>query len=219
MLSAIIITLWLTWALLIIIFLISFKGRGKNDLLLLHIYIAVSIVVYTINNIVPIFFKTNMIIIPITQNIFSLIEILLINLFFYLRIQRKIMKKFTIILLSIYYLFCAALWISYATAFRSFTPPLFGLEGICIAIPSLFYLFEILHSDLHTSLASDAYFISTCGILLFFSITIPIWFILSTFYVSNELFGYSSLLTLAILNLIFYLSLLKAFLCMNRKHL
>ncbi len=62
------------------------------------------------------------------------------------------------------FLRCSSYWIIIDKEFIFlFDPMLFGIEGILLLIPCLFYIFELLKSNLVIDLKSNPNFISTCG--------------------------------------------------------
>ncbi len=206
---------WLTLGLLIAAFIISIIRKGNRQLLPIRIYIVVSIPTYLITNIISIR--------PINENyrnfgqllinINSILEIALIHIFLYTRIKSKLFRYIILIFFSVYFCVSSLIWLIVDKAFYSFSPDLFGIEGILILIPCLFYVFEILKSDLEIDLKSNPSFIVTCGLLFYFSITIPIWFSwYNLYYITMEL-NKTLLLAITISFIILIISFTKAFLC------
>ncbi len=148
-----------------------------------------------------------------TINIYSVIEISLLYAFLYKRILGKGFRISMIVFFLIYFLICTFFWVGKSNAIFLFGPNLFGLEDLFIAIPCLFYIYEIMKSDLNIDFKSDANFIITCGILFYFSITTPYFLAYYNLYATAPLI----LHLFSIFNSIFYgllfLSFLKAYLC------
>ena len=78
---------------------------------------------------------------------------------------------------------------------------LYGFESLLIIIPCLFYIYELLKSNLLISLKSDANFISTCGLLFYFSISIPTYFSWYTLYYLSP--GFDKILTILIIVMLY----------------
>jgi hypothetical protein len=205
---------FLSFVTLVIAFILSLIHREKKDLFQIKLYIAISIVVSLID-IFCFLFENNLSqkIEPAALNFTSLFEISLIYNFLYARIKGTNFRISIIIFFIIYLLTCTLIWTIHKSWIFSFIPDLFGIEGLLITIPCLFYIYEILKSDLHTDIRSDSNFIVTCGILFYFSVSTPIffsWYIL--YYLSP---GFSKILITS--NSVFYIiliiSFMKAYLC------
>jgi hypothetical protein len=198
----------------ILALVISIIYRDKKYLFPIQLYLASCIIVETVDLSYAFFAKNqSRTLLSAIQNIQTILEIFLIYCFLYNRLHRKVFQNSIIIFFSIYLTTCFTLWIFKKNSFFIFAPDLLGIEGILITIPCLFYIYEILTSDLIINLKSDSNFIATCGILFYFSISIPIffcWYIL--YYISP-----GSDKILIILNLIcssiLILSFMKAYLC------
>jgi hypothetical protein len=146
-------------------------------------------------------------------NIETLLEISLIYYFLHSRLKRQGFRNSIKIFIVVYIIFCFTFWIKKENSFFAFAPDLLGLEGLLITIPCLFYIYEILSNDLNIDLRSNSNFIVACGLLFYFSISIPIffcWYIL--YYLSP---GSDKILTIT--NQIFFtiliVSFMKAYLC------
>ena len=150
-------------------------------------------------------------------NISSIFEMAFIYLFLYSRVS---IAKFRMVIMSLfitYLLICLALWILKTNSIFSFAPVLFGIQSIFIAIPSLFFIYEILKSDFDFDLKADSNFIIACGILFYYSISIPIFFgWYNLFYIAPE---FTKILVFS--NFIFatllIISFIKAYLCLKQE--
>jgi hypothetical protein len=206
---------WLTLGLLITAFAISIFRKGNKGLFPIQIFIVISIITYLITDIISIK--------PITENhrnfwqalvnINSIFEIALIHIFLYARIKSKLFRNIILIFSLVYICISLFIWYVIDKAFFSFMPDLFGIEGILILIPCLFYVFELLRSDLEIDLRSNPNFIVTCGLLFYFSITIPIWFSWYNLYFITMKFNNTLILVITISFIILIISFTKAFLC------
>jgi hypothetical protein len=206
------------WFAIIIIFItvvVSLIQRKRKALFPIQLYIILSLSlnllskfftflpeVYNAKNLEQLIFNIN-----------SVVEIFLIYCFLYIRIKGKGFRMSMIILFLAYVSICTIFWQFKKDAIFYFAPALFGIEDLLIIVPCIFYIYEIMKSDLKMALKSDSYFIVTCGILFYFSISIPsnlAWYDLNI--ISP---GFDKILLLS--NNIFYtiliLSFMKAFLC------
>jgi hypothetical protein len=146
-------------------------------------------------------------------NLYSILEISLIYLFIsriIVRISIRISMK---ILYSIYVIFCAIFWLYFPNAITLNIPHLFALEGIMITIICLLYFYEFMKSGLAGDIQENTHFIVICGILFYFSTTVPFYFS------SNSLLKISPALRIVsdCINYCFYttlfLTFIKAYLC------
>jgi len=187
----------------------------KKTLVPIQLYIFFSIIFNTIikvTDIIPQDERTSNIA-HIANNIFSLFEISLLYYFLFFRIRRIQFRILIVIFFLLYVTTCGLFWTIKPKSFYSFSPHLFGIEGLLIVIPCFFYIYEILRSDISINLKSDANFIVTCGILFYFSLSIPTYF--SWFNLHYNAPGFDKILLLS--NSIFYgilfISFMKAYLC------
>jgi hypothetical protein len=208
------ITDWISLLVIIVALITSFIYR-KKDLLSIRIYIIVS---FAFNFIAKIFdyYSEN----PAYQhvgivslNIFSLLEISILCFFLFVRIKRQKYRKAIIILFISYFTICIFFWAVKKNSFYTFTPDLIGIECLFLVVSCLFYIFEILNSDSTINLSSNANFIITCGILLYFSISVPSYF---SWY-NLRLIAPGALRIILLSNSLFYtilfFSIMKAYLC------
>ena len=198
---------WFTLGLLITAFIISILRKGNKGLVPIQIYIIISIIGYVLD----IVFKQK--IESIIINISTLLEIFFIYYFLYFNIKNSVFRKLIILLFIIYFFICTTYWILRKNAILSFDPTLYGIESLLIIIPCLFYIYELLKSNLLISLKSDANFISICGLLFYFSISIPTYFSWYTLYYLSP--GFDKILTVLIITcyMLLILSFIKAYLC------
>jgi len=209
------ITDWFSLLVIIAALIISFIYRKKRELLSIRIYIIVSFVFNLIAKIFDYYSKNpaHQHISEVALNIFSLLEISILYFFLYKRIKGRKFRKAIIVFFIFYFAVCIIFWIEKKSSFYSFSPDLFGIECLLLTIPCFFYLYEILNSDTTANLSSNSNFIITCGILFYFSISVPSYFswynlrltapgILRILILSNSLF-YT----------ILFFSFMKAYLC------
>ena len=104
-------------------------------------------------------------------------------------------------------------WILNHRIFFSFTPDLLGVEGILITTCCIYYIFEILKFDMNVDLKSDANFIATCGILFYFSLSIPTYFSLYNLHYLAPAFEKITILANSIFYTILFISFMKAYIC------
>jgi len=206
---------WFTLGLLITAFIISILRKGNKRLVAIQIYVLLSILLYLTIDILSL--------IPanenyrnfgqVLNNLNSLLEISLIHIFLYSRIKSKSFRSIILIFSLVYICISFLVWHFIDKSIYSFVPDLFGIEGILILIPCLFYVFELLKSDLEIDLISNPSFIVTCGLLFYFSITIPIWFSWYNLYFIAKEFSKILILAITISFIILIISFMKAFLC------
>jgi hypothetical protein len=213
--SAINIVDWFAITIIFITTVVSFIRRNKKGLFPIRLYIVLSLSLnllskfltslpesYNGKNIEQLIFNIN-----------SVVEIFIIYYFLYIRIKGKGLRTSMIILALTYVSTCTFFWKYKKDAIFYFAPALFGIEDLLIIIPCIFYIYEIMKSDLKIDLKSDSYFIVTCGILFYFSVSIPSNLAWYDLYIISP--GFDKILILS--NNFFYtiliLSFLKAFLC------
>jgi hypothetical protein len=206
---------WIALITIIATFIVSIKFKSRENLQPIKLYIFLSVIFNLAIKITDMLPQTKLVtnIAHITLNTFSILEITLIYYFLYSRIVGVRFRNLMIALFIIYISFFSIIWTTIPDSFISFIPPLFGFEGLFIAIPCFFYIYEILRSDLTINLNSDANFIITCGTLFYFCVSIPTYLSWhNLFYLAP---GIDKLLLLS--NSIFYtilfISFMKAFLC------
>ena len=206
---------WLTLIAIIITFVISINHLDKTQLLPIQIYIFLSIVFNLIIKITDLLPQQNSTsnIAHIAINVFSLLEISLIYYYLYFRIRGRRFRKTIVVFYLLYFTICGIFWNIKPNSFYSFAPHLFGIEGVLITIPCLFYIYEILRTDLKVNLYSNANFIVTCGILFYFSISIPTYLSWYNLYYLAPGFDKLLLLSNSIFYGILFISFMKAYLC------
>jgi hypothetical protein len=172
------ITDWFSLITIIAALIISVIYRDKKELIPIQVYIVVSFIFNFIAKIFDSYPKNSTYnhIGEVALNIYSLLEIAILYYFLFVRIKGNKFRITIIIFFATYLLICFAFWTIRKNAFFAFSPDLFGIECLLITIPCLFYIYEILKSDLPVNLNSDINFIITCGILFYFSISIPSYF-------------------------------------------
>ena len=187
----------------------------KKQLLPIQLYIFFSIVLSLIIKITDLLPQNSLTtsFAHIAINVFSLLEISLIYYFLYARLAGHWFRILIITFYLTYVSICFIFWTIEPNSFFSFAPFLFGIEGLLITIPCFCYLYEILRSDLLIDLNSNANFIVTCGILFYFSISIPTY--LSWYNLHYLAPGIDKLLLISnsISYAILFISFMKAYLC------
>jgi hypothetical protein len=206
---------WLSLVTIIITFVISLLYQDRKNLLPIQLYIIVSLVVNLTLNIFDILplKSTYKNIEQVSFNIYSLLEISLIYYFLFIRIKGKGFHITMLIAFLIFISICIVGWSLSNKLFFSFAPDLSGIEGLLITVACLFYIYEILKSDLHVDLKSDANFIVTCGILFYFSVSIPTYFSWFNLHYMAPGFQKIIILTNSIFYTILFISFMKAYLC------
>jgi hypothetical protein len=209
------ITNWLSLTVIIIAFIITLYYRNRKNLIPIKLYIIVSIVANLVLNIFDSFFSKShhRNVEQAAFNIYSLIEFSLIYYFLFVRIKGKWFRTVMFISLCLYISICILSWSLNYRIFFSFTPDLLGVEGILITISCLFYIYEILKTDLNVDLKSDANFIATCGILFYFSLSIPTYFSWYNLHYLAPGFEKITILANSIFYTILFISFMKAYIC------
>ena len=206
---------WLSLTVILIAFLFTLKYSDRKNLIPIKIYIILSIVANLIMNVFDSFFPQshhrNLEL--ATFNISCLLEISLIYYFLFNRIKGKWFRAISSISFFLYISICILFWILNDGLFFSFTPDLLGYESLLITGYCLFYIYEILKSDINTDLKTDANFIVTCGILFYFSLSVPTYFSWNNLHYLAPGFEKITVLANSIFYTILFISFMKAYLC------
>ena len=209
------ITDWISLFVILGALITSIVFRNRTDLLSIQVYIIASFIFNLIAKVSDFnskIFSYNYIS-EVALNIFSLLEITILYYFLLTRIKTQKFRVIVILLLLTYYSTCIIFWSIKKNSFYAFSPDLFGIECLLLVISCLFYLYEILNSDLSINLNSDPNFIITCGILFYFSVSAPSFF---SWY-NLRLMAPNILRMLILSNSIFYailfFSFMKAYIC------
>jgi hypothetical protein len=209
------ITNWLSLLAIVIAFIISIRFKDRKSLLPIKLYIFVSIVANLIFNVFDTFLSNSSFrnLEQITFNIYSLLEISLIYYFLLIRVKGKAFRATMFTSLVLYISVCIVGWVLSKKLFFSFAPDLLGIEGLLITVSSLFYIYEILKSELNIDLKTNANFIVTCGILFYFSLSVPIYF--SWFNLHYLAPGFEKIVIFgnSIFYTILFISFMKAYIC------
>jgi hypothetical protein len=214
MISVIYLLLWLSMFVSAYIVIIGFRYKTKTDFTTIKIYSVSTLAIYMLlnfDNFFPFPFERGE---RVFVNIFSILEIILLNHFFYVRMKNRFRRLLTLCFTLIYIIFCIYFWTKFNLTLSILVIELLAFEYICIAIPAALFLNEILRANLKPKLFSDPTFIMSCGILLYSSL-LPAIFYFGIFG-TNE--GYRNSLTFIqnLVSFLFLLSILKAFQC-NRQ--
>lgn len=213
--TAITISCWILFLSIIASLIVSLIHREKRELNPIQLYIIVSLLVNGALNFIDIFFidRKNGDFESALVNIYSILEISILYYFLFKRIKKPNFRLSMKILLVVYFAICAFLWSIKVKGVCSFTPNLFGFQGILIIIPCFFYLYEILKSDFQIDLKNNANFIITCGLLYYFGITIPSYFSWYNLYYISPGFIKIIIVTNYIFYTILFISFTKAYIC------
>ncbi len=146
-------------------------------------------------------------------NIYSIIEFSLIYYFLFKSTPAQRHKNILLFLYLFYTSFSFFTWTRIHNGIFSSLPSLYGLGNLLITIASLFYIYEILKSDVVVDFKADSSFLVVCGALFYFSSTIPIFFFTNVLYAMAPAFitlynGINELLFS-----ILFMSFIKAYLC------
>lgn len=207
---------WILTATTLVSLVVSLVHRVHKQLFLIQIYIVASLFIDVLSTIRELLFSDSKLWLAIncaTLNFYSISEIILIALFISNVIPKKNINKIIKTLCCIYVTFCVSLWLYFPTAITSDLHYLFALEGIFITIFCLFYFYEIIHTGFSIDISQDSNFIAICGILFYFSTSVPYYF---SSYKLLEL-SPDSFIIYDCINYFFYtilfLSFIKAYLC------
>jgi hypothetical protein len=204
---------WLCVATILISLFFGFQSKNRANLKPIILYVAISLVL-------NIFLKTNEFFLTVKQqdrytsaamNIYSGLEISLLSYFLYCQIWNPKFRKIIVTFFSLYISFSTIIWCFSPNGIYKTIPDLFGIENLFLTTACLFYLYEFIKSDLVIDFKSDPKFIVTCGILFYFSISIPVFFnghnlavmgFMKTFFFLSNFFY-----------ILLFISFIKAFLC------
>ncbi len=170
---------WILTATTLVSFVISWKYRAHKQLFLIRIYIAASLFVDILSSATELFFPQSKIcgeIYNCVINFYSLLEISIIYLFIRKITIEKRMRKGMKILYLIYIFSCAILWIYFPQAVVLNIHHLYAFEGVLITAICLLYFFEFVNRDFQKDIFKNPRFIIICGILFYFSTTVPYYF-------------------------------------------
>jgi hypothetical protein len=145
---------------------------------------------------------------------FLVIEFSMIYYFFWQVIQSILIRRF---LLAITFIYIIIIFYSITKVNYFYALPisLFNIQTICILIPCLFHIFELLKNLHIQNLFINPSFWITIGIVLYFYCTLPLFLMLDFAYNKNV-----NILNVYSINYIFYgilyLLTIKAYLCPKR---
>src|SRR3984957_10749854 len=213
--TAIHIANWLSLTVIVLAFFFTLQNSDKKNLIPIKIYIILSIVANLIMNVFDSFFPQSYHrnLEQAAFNICCLLEISLIYYFLFTRIKGKWLRAIGSISFFLFISICVLCWLLNDRIFYSFTPDLLGVEGLLITGYCLFYIYEILRSDINIDLKTDASFIVTCGILFYFSLSVPTYFSWYNLHYLAPSFEKITILTNSIFYTILFISFIKAYLC------
>ena len=207
---------WILTATTLVSFVISLIYRAHKQLFLIQIYIAASLFIDILFMITELLFPDKRLwheIDCVSLNLYSILEISLIFLFIKKEINRKSTQYSLKILYGIYISFCLVIWMYFKNAIISNSPHLFALEGIIITAFCLVYFYEFMHSNLTNDIQDNTHFIVICGILFYFSTTVPFYFSSSSLLQISPTFSIIYNCINYCLYTILFLTFIKAYLC------
>jgi hypothetical protein len=206
---------WLSLLVIIMTFIMTILYPKRKNLAPIKLYIFISIIANLILNFFDVFLSKGYYrdVEQVAFNIYSILEISLIFYFLYFRIKNKRFRTTMLITFCLYISICISSWILNYKLFFSFIPEFLGIEGIIITICCLYYMFEILKSEINTDLKSDSNFIATCGILFYFSLSIPTYFSWYNLRYYAPGFHQITILANSIFYTILFISFMKAYIC------
>ncbi len=121
-------------------------------------------------------------------------------------------------LLICFFLFLAVLvylWFGPMHTFHMFWVTLYGIENLFIVVPCFMYFYQIFQSDDLVDLRKNPHFFVVCGLIFFYGTTFPFYISFNTLYsVTPGLLKAYSVIN-ALLTTIFYITLIKAYLCLQ----
>jgi len=213
--TAIVITNWLSLSVIIIAFFFTLKYSDRKNLIPIKIFIILSVVANFVMNVIDSFFPQSHYrnFEQAAFNISCLLEISLIYYFLFNKIKGKWFRAISSISFFLYISICILCWILIEKLFYSFTPDLLGYEGLLITAYCLFYIYEILRFDINNDLKTDANFIVTCGILFYFSLSVPTYFSWYNLHYLAPGFEKITIFANSIFYTILFISFMKAYLC------
>ncbi len=207
---------WILTATTLVSFVISWKFRAHKQLFLIRIYIAASLFVDILSSVTELLYPESKVCGEIyngTINFYSLLEISIIYMFISTITLGKRTRKCMKILYLIYILVCAILWIYFPHAIILNIHHLYSFEGVLITAICLLYFFELIQNDFHTDILENPQFIIICGILFYFSTTVPYYFTSTSLLEISPSFRLIYDCANYLFYTILFLSIIKAFLC------
>jgi hypothetical protein len=213
--TAIHISNWLSLTVMVTVFFFTFRYPDRKNLILIKIYIILSIVVNLIMNVLDSFFpqSDHRNFEQAVFNICCLLEISLIYYFLLNKIKGKWFRAISSISFFLYIFICILFWLLNNRIFYSFTPVLLGFESLLITGYCLFNIYEILKSEVIINLKTDANFIVTCGILFYFSLSVPTYFSWYNLHYLAPSFEKITIFANSIFYTVLFISFMKAYLC------
>jgi amino acid transporter len=199
---------------ILIAFIVSTAHRDKTNLIPIQIYILSCLILNIVDLAYLIFGEHHdHPILHAIQNIQTILEIILILYFFFVRLKRKGFRITLLIFILFFLTTCGILWIKTENGFFKLAADLLGIEAFLITSASLLYLYEILSSNYLEDLRSHPNLIITCGVLFNFGITVPIYFCWDTLsYLAPESEKILSIVSQICFNILL-VSIVKAYLC------
>jgi hypothetical protein len=149
---------------------------------------------------------------PIHTNLESLINLSLLYIFFARVITRPFFRVSMLVMYISYLVACSIMWMP-LHHFKEFSGSLIGFNYFCIAIPCVFYFYDLLRSELETDLKKDPVFYVVCGIFCFYAVAFPFGITYKILYDATPGVMVFLVTTSAVFDLIMKIFIIKAFLC------
>jgi hypothetical protein len=204
---------WVFFLTVIASFVVSVRRPGNKDLRPIQVYIFLSLFINTSLKIMELFSLKKVNSESALINIFSILEISILYYYFFKRLSRITFKNSLKFLFGIYFITCIIFWSIKQKGVFFYSPILFGFEGILVTIACFFYILEIIKSDIYINLKADKHFIVSCGILFYFGITVPSYFVLYNLYFLDPIFFKVTIVSNYIFYIFLFITIMKAYLC------
>lgn len=148
----------------------------------------------------------------IHTNLETLISLTLLYVFFNSIIPRTFFRISMLVMYLSYLIACAIIWFP-LHHFKNFNGSLVGFNYFCIAIPCVFYFYDLLRSELETDLKKDPVFYVVCGIFCYYAVAVPFSITYKILYDATPGVMGFLIITSNIFDLVLKIFIIKAFLC------
>ena len=149
---------------------------------------------------------------PIHTNLETIINLSLLYIFFAGVITRPFFRVSMLVMYISYLVACVIMWVPLGH-FKDFSGSLIGFNYFCIAIPCVFYFYDLLRSELETDLKKDPVFYVVCGIFCFYAVAVPFGITYKILYDATPWVMGFLITTSAVFDLVMKIFIIKAFLC------
>jgi hypothetical protein len=152
-----------------------------------------------------------------TINIFILIEFIVIYLFYFSLIRNRTVKQLMKIIFCCFPLFLISYWII-INPFASDKLSIVAIcEALCIIFPSLTYLFQFFTQNPNLKLTDESSFWVTIGILFYFNTTFPFYIFRDYMYEHGYLGELTEIAFNGLCYSMYFVLIIRAFLCEPKK--